>query len=273
MSGRFSRSAARSWLVLRTVLKTRRVRLRGLEPPRGCPHRHLKPARLPIPPQPRRGRTAPAPKIAHVSAPARPRRAGGALLPWAPFAPLSSRGLGRRPLTAETGVRIPVAVLGKRLPAGGAFVVDGLSGRPAQDDARARPAARLPSRTRRWEPCRPPVPWRRLRSGSGTKRGRWNRGACCSATQGPPRRPRGCPRAPGARGGAGCPRAHRPARGRRGVWSPHAGGASRRRGHASAPRGVRGGPPGPARPPPPPRPPASSARGSFASASAGQAPA
>ena len=28
----------------------------------------------------------------------------------APFAPLSSRGLGRRPLTAETGVRIPVAV-------------------------------------------------------------------------------------------------------------------------------------------------------------------
>ena len=28
-----------------------------------------------------------------------------------PFPPLSSRGLGRRPLTAETGVRIPVAVL------------------------------------------------------------------------------------------------------------------------------------------------------------------
>jgi hypothetical protein len=27
------------------------------------------------------------------------------------FLPLSSRGLGRRPLTAETGVRIPVAVL------------------------------------------------------------------------------------------------------------------------------------------------------------------
>ena len=27
-------------------------------------------------------------------------------------APLSSRGLGRRPLMAETGVRIPVAVLG-----------------------------------------------------------------------------------------------------------------------------------------------------------------
>src|SRR5690349_16172904 len=29
--------------------------------------------------------------------------------------PLSSRGLGRRPLTAETGVRIPVAVLQKAL--------------------------------------------------------------------------------------------------------------------------------------------------------------
>src|SRR4051794_6127971 len=38
------------------------------------------------------------------------------------FLPLSSRGLGRRPLTAETGVRIPVAVLhDARLPAG--FVV------------------------------------------------------------------------------------------------------------------------------------------------------
>ena len=34
--------------------------------------------------------------------------------PRAP-APLSSRGLGRRPLTAETGVRIPVAVLLKTL--------------------------------------------------------------------------------------------------------------------------------------------------------------
>src|SRR5581483_10827697 len=30
-----------------------------------------------------------------------------------PSAPLSSRGLGRRPLMAETGVRIPVAVLTK----------------------------------------------------------------------------------------------------------------------------------------------------------------
>jgi hypothetical protein len=28
------------------------LRMRGIEPPRGCPHRHLKPARLPIPPHP-----------------------------------------------------------------------------------------------------------------------------------------------------------------------------------------------------------------------------
>src|SRR3954471_1555262 len=34
-----------------------------------------------------------------------------ATLNAAVFLPLSSRGLGRRPLTAETGVRIPVAVL------------------------------------------------------------------------------------------------------------------------------------------------------------------
>src|SRR5437016_1460161 len=99
------------------------MRLRGLEPPRGCPHGLLKPARLPIPPQPPgasprdeapRGRpddSASAP----VSAGARRRKARGAeqalCYPRPGLAPLSSRGLGRRPLTAETGVRIPVAVL------------------------------------------------------------------------------------------------------------------------------------------------------------------
>jgi hypothetical protein len=41
---------------------------------------------------------------------AAPGRRSAPLLPWQPVAPLSSRGLGRRPLTAETGVRIPVAV-------------------------------------------------------------------------------------------------------------------------------------------------------------------
>ncbi len=40
------------------------------------------------------------------------------------FLPLSSRGLGRRPLTAETGVRIPVAVLLKPASQAG-FVVSG----------------------------------------------------------------------------------------------------------------------------------------------------
>ena len=28
------------------------MRMRGFEPPQGCPHWHLKPARLPIPPHP-----------------------------------------------------------------------------------------------------------------------------------------------------------------------------------------------------------------------------
>src|SRR5205823_9786940 len=47
-----------------------------------------------------------APTIAHPQRPTRP------LVPSiAAHAPLSSRGLGRRPLTAETRVRIPVAVL------------------------------------------------------------------------------------------------------------------------------------------------------------------
>src|SRR3954467_6230256 len=42
------------------------------------------------------------------------------LLIWASLSePLSSRGLGRRPLTAETGVRIPVAVLHEARPQGG----------------------------------------------------------------------------------------------------------------------------------------------------------
>ncbi len=37
----------------------RSMRPRGLEPPRGYPHWHLKPARLPIPPRPRRERVSP----------------------------------------------------------------------------------------------------------------------------------------------------------------------------------------------------------------------
>ena len=40
-------------------------------------------------------------------------------------APPSSRGLGRRPLTAETGVRIPVAVLAKALLARGLSTLPG----------------------------------------------------------------------------------------------------------------------------------------------------
>src|SRR5436309_6135342 len=51
-----------------------------------------------------------------VGAPPRNRQCPSLCLPS--FRPPSSRGLGRRPLTAETGVRIPVAVL--REPAPGA---------------------------------------------------------------------------------------------------------------------------------------------------------
>src|SRR4051812_48584960 len=71
------------------------MRLEGVEPPRSCLHGDLNAARLPVPPQPRD----------------RPvyRRSLATLRPA--NSPLSSRGLGRRPLTAETGVRIPVAVL------------------------------------------------------------------------------------------------------------------------------------------------------------------
>ena len=92
------------------------VRMRGLEPPRACTHGDLNAARLPIPPHPlvplnlsdAAGRGVDAPWYRRVA----PRMRGRATLryPSRRPAPLSSRGLGRRPLTAETGVRIPVAV-------------------------------------------------------------------------------------------------------------------------------------------------------------------
>jgi hypothetical protein len=107
------------------------MRMRGLEPPPGCPDTDLNRARLPIPPHPRakakisqsrrlgptarRGDASPGRSSATG---VRARRAGRertlarALLASGPVsAPLSSRGLGRRPLMAETRVRIPVAVL------------------------------------------------------------------------------------------------------------------------------------------------------------------
>src|ERR1700736_5846463 len=101
------------------------MRMRGLEPPPGCPDTDLNRARLPIPPHPRAGEDA---NISHplvadlglVSPPRATVKAGllgrarsgrFASLDPADCAPLSSRGLGRRPLMAETRVRIPVAVL------------------------------------------------------------------------------------------------------------------------------------------------------------------
>jgi hypothetical protein len=102
------------------------VRMRGLEPPPGCPDTDLNRARLPIPPHPRAACEDIADAAGGTRADgldrARDRAhglrsalryasgAGFASLGATDFAPLSSRGLGRRPLMAETRVRIPVAV-------------------------------------------------------------------------------------------------------------------------------------------------------------------
>ena len=56
-------------------------------------------------------------------------------------APLSSRGLGRRPLTAETGVRIPVAVLRKPSKSEG-FLISGALRDTVRDSETAHPHAR-----------------------------------------------------------------------------------------------------------------------------------
>src|SRR5579862_8233526 len=77
--------------------------MRGLEPPQSYLHTDLNRARLPIPPHPQAG----VPTISHAL---RRRGPQGLWYPPTPVSPLSSRGLGRRPLTAETRVRIPVAV-------------------------------------------------------------------------------------------------------------------------------------------------------------------
>ena len=98
------------------------MRMRGLEPPRTYVHGDLNAARLPIPPHPR-DRQGSASGL-------RSRPLGAiAFATLKPFAPLSSRGLGRRPLTAETGVRIPVAVLRKPAHTAG-FVVPKAPPRP-----------------------------------------------------------------------------------------------------------------------------------------------
>src|SRR4249919_2398077 len=84
------------------------MRLRGVEPPRSCLHTDLNRARLPVPPQPREQ------AIYLVGAKGPPARRDSPASPAAKMPaplPLSSRGLGRRILSPETGVRIPVAVL------------------------------------------------------------------------------------------------------------------------------------------------------------------
>jgi hypothetical protein len=103
------------------------MRLEGFEPPRACAHVSLKHARRPVPPQPRGERKC----SVRSSLPAartyvrlcgtgrterRMERARQSRRsPWlhcrtVTYTPLSSRGLGRRILSPETRVRIPVAV-------------------------------------------------------------------------------------------------------------------------------------------------------------------
>lgn len=108
------------------VITTTKMRMRGLEPPPGRPDTDLNRARLPIPPHPRVGerrryRTCHAGTGGGCQCCPGEQRSDGlpvrtcsgrfASLDRADCAPLSSRGLGRRPLMAETRVRIPVAVL------------------------------------------------------------------------------------------------------------------------------------------------------------------
>jgi hypothetical protein len=96
--------------------------MRGLEPPPSYLDTDLNRARLPIPPHPlgrraptiphrRAGDRGPSQRSAATPAAAPGRWRTALVASGRTRAPLSSRGLGRRPLMAETGVRIPVAVL------------------------------------------------------------------------------------------------------------------------------------------------------------------
>ena len=114
----------------RRPARARTMRMRGLEPPQSYLHTDLNRARLPIPPHPRW-------RAADDSARRRPVRSSldgpraharglsrsGRFASLSAHSPLSSRGLGRRPLTAETRVRIPVAVLGLAPEVGAFFIL------------------------------------------------------------------------------------------------------------------------------------------------------
>ena len=96
------------------------MRMRGLEPPPSYLDTDLNRARLPIPPHPRdagrryRNRR---PRVRRLELDPAPVEHGGFASLDPEYEPPSSRGLGRRPLTAVTRVRIPLAVLQKAAPA------------------------------------------------------------------------------------------------------------------------------------------------------------
>ena len=107
-----------------------------------------------------------------------PRRWRGALVSSPASRPPSSRGLGRRPLTAETGVRIPVAVL--KSPAnwqilGAAWVAGGSRSRREVRSLHVdgNPVAVLDEPARRAGPLRP-------RPRGGSQCSRHTRGRACS---------------------------------------------------------------------------------------------
>jgi hypothetical protein len=102
------------------------MRMRGLEPPPSYLDTDLNRARLPIPPHPRGAGLRRYRTISWLTDGSEGRLGakGRSYTCWSDgnrverfasldheSAPLSSRGLGRRPLMAETRVRIPVAVL------------------------------------------------------------------------------------------------------------------------------------------------------------------
>jgi hypothetical protein len=126
------------------------MRMRGLEPPPGYPDTDLNRARLPIPPHPRaepREDIAPGLEPSGSAADAyrdrwhavnKARTGRFASLGPEVRRPPSSRGLGRRPLTAVTRVRIPLAVLTKTRAVVRVFALS----EPLRREARAAGARR-----------------------------------------------------------------------------------------------------------------------------------
>src|SRR3954471_2917256 len=86
--------------------------------------------------------------------------AGWGAAKLAEFLPPSSRGLGRRPLTAETGVQIPVAVLRKPALRAGFSAFRAVAGQRAGQSVRRATPTPLPPRSAAPRRERPTAPTR-----------------------------------------------------------------------------------------------------------------